>query len=112
MKDRIVIWYSKGSEPVFDGKKLLRLAHQEEILKKKRVCGNEEIAIVTTRQMEKEEKRKNLMEKKVEIFHPKEMVKKVLKTKEQWLSLGYKAGRFVDMSGYELCKVLYHSSTS
>ena len=69
MKDRIVIWYSKGSEPVFDGKKLLRLAHQEENLKRKEVSGSEEVAMVTTRQMEKEEKRKSLMEKKVEIFN-------------------------------------------
>ena len=58
------------------------------------MCGSEEVAMVTTRQMEK---RKSLMEKKIGIFHPKEMVKRILKTKEQWLSLGYKAGRFVDM---------------
>ena len=36
MHDRIVIWYNK-----FDGKKLLKLAHQEENLKKKRVCSSE-----------------------------------------------------------------------
>ena len=97
MQDRIVIWYVKGSEPVFDGKKLLRLAHQEENLKKKQVRSNEEGVMVTTRQMERKEKRKSLMEKKIGIFNPKEFIKRVLKCKEQWLSLGYKAGVFVDI---------------
>ena len=105
LHNRIIISYRKDKQPLFNATKLLQIANQEENVMKSRK-DPEEKALVQTRSMKIREIEESeikaasctpLVEKEKKIFNPKEIIKRILKTKEEWLNLGYQAEKFIDI---------------
>ena len=105
LQNRIIISYRRDKQPVFDATKLLQIANQEENVMKRRKESEEKVLVLTRsmkiRESEESEMKgtdcTSIAEKKKRILNPKEIIKRILRTKEDWLNLGYQAEEFVDL---------------
>ena len=105
LQNRIIISYRREKQPVFDATKLLQIANQEENVMKRRKESEEKVLVLTRsmkiRESEESEMKgtdcTSIAEKKKRILNPKEIIKRILRTKEDWLNLGYQAEEFVDL---------------
>ena len=112
MEDRVVIVYQNGEEPTFNGERLLKLANQEENVKKLRTkpkIEDKEEVFITTRAQSKAKKGvpdKNKSENKINCCNTKKfpqtqvknLIKKLIRYREEFVTMGYKTPKLINVS--------------